>query len=685
MTDRNLEVLEVPKDRITHLRRIEMQFWSKAKEQKKAAKPQPAPGAVQNVSMGLQYYAAEDLHRKPHYHMKSECLKSLKRKVEKHRGTWTVTDAIVPTDVPPVQWNQSKGKTRWQGKLLSNGKRSKTTGWRIPVSGGYDKDKHTLVAQLPLPTKMVTSNKSRNKRPCNDNSSNQDLGGEPKEALEHQFWHSMDNSTTMLKLNLLSMASILHQGHTLWLWTYQNFDNLPDGVQVHDMSELLPRHRFETFLDNGTGLAHISDLIRMLILERYGGWWLDSDNIVLRPLPAQDKYYFVTLPTKREGGGFFHYDKRPARYVDSPHMQDTDGKDMLNNSPIFVRDVNDAWVGAMRQQTEELLQHSDGAIEPYRKIINLTRDLVEQHGLQRFVHPPIAFGPLPFWDCDRPFEPCVELVTKFGCELPTAERILKESFIVPLFFMSGEKESTAARDDAWLEGKMADAPADALLCRMLARTGVRNAAFHSEARRLQAELLSILRTVEISSQNRDNEKKTLFSLEWQKQLGRTVGVWPSFTHPHNFRKGIKVFMKGDHAKTTTQFQKLNALARELLKLIDPAYVRDGDYVTQFAKMSDPAIHYVRTHVDAEDIAPQYAMGLGDYTGGELRCYLNKDKTQFVDMDTRNRIVKFDGRLPHRVLPFKGNRYTVIYYKNYDRRILQPQQILMAPVVPWESK
>ena len=123
---------------------------------------------------------------------------------------------------------------------------------------------------------------------------------------------------------------------------------------------------------------------------------------------------------------------------------------------------------------------------------------------------------------------------------------------------------------------------------------------------------------------------------------------------HNFLKGIKVFMKGDHAKTTTQFQKLNALARELFKLIDPAYVRDGDYVTQFAKMSDPAIYYVRTHVDAEDIAPQYAMGLGDYTGVELRCYLDddEDKTQFVDVDTRNWIVKFDDRLPHKVLPFK---------------------------------
>ena len=157
----------------------------------------------------------------------------------------------------------------------------------------------------------------------------------------HQFWHTMDNSTTMRKLNLLSIASILHQGHTLWLWTYQNFDNLPEGVQVHDMSELLPCHRFETFLDNGKGLAHASALLRMLILEDYRGWWLDNNNIVLCTLPSEEKDYFVTLPTKREGGGFFHYDKHLAGYVDSPHMQDTDSKDMLNNSPIFVRDMND--------------------------------------------------------------------------------------------------------------------------------------------------------------------------------------------------------------------------------------------------------------------------------------------------------------------------------------------------------
>ncbi len=43
----------------------------------------------------------------------------------------------------------TEGKTKWQGKRQRNGKRSRTHGWNVPVTGGYGKDKHTLVAKLP--------------------------------------------------------------------------------------------------------------------------------------------------------------------------------------------------------------------------------------------------------------------------------------------------------------------------------------------------------------------------------------------------------------------------------------------------------------------------------------------------------------------------------------------------------
>ena len=50
-------------------------------------------------------------------------------------------------------------------------------------------------------------------------------------------------------------------------------------------------------------------------------------------------------------------------------------------------------------------------------------------------------------------------------------------------------------------------------------------------------------------------------------------------------------------------------------------------------------------------------------------------------DCKNKILKVDGRLPHRVRKtpqFAGNRFAVIWYKSYDRRITQPTPILESP-------
>ena len=50
------------------------------------------------------------------------------------------------------------------------------------------------------------------------------------------------------------------------------------------------------------------------------------------------------------------------------------------------------------------------------------------------------------------------------------------------------------------------------------------------------------------------------------------------------------------------------------------YASNNDYVINFSCMSDPKKHYVRKHTDDDDIAPQYAMVLGDCTGGELKLW-----------------------------------------------------------------
>ena len=51
-------------------------------------------------------------------------------------------------------------------------------------------------------------------------------------------------------------------------------------------------------------VAHLSDLIRARVLQKYSGWWLDADTIVLKPLPSAEPYYYPTVAQKRSGGGY---------------------------------------------------------------------------------------------------------------------------------------------------------------------------------------------------------------------------------------------------------------------------------------------------------------------------------------------------------------------------------------------
>ena len=49
-------------------------------------------------------------------------------------------------------------------------------------------------------------------------------------------------------------------------------------------------------------------------------------------------------------------------------------------------------------------------------------------------------------------------------------------------------------------------------------------------------------------------------------------------------------------------------------------------------------------------------------------------------NNRNKILKFDGRYVHDVTQLlSGTRYSVIFYKLWDRRLRNPQPLLVAPV------
>lgn len=60
------------------------------------------------------------------------------------------------------------------------------------------------------------------------------------------------------------------------------------------------------------------------------------------------------------------------------------------------------------------------------------------------------------------------------------------------------------------------------------------------------------------------------------------------------------------------------------------------------------------HVDKYNKGPSYIIALGDFTGGELVI-------EGESYNIRNRWKKFDGRKLHAVSPFRGERYSLVFF------------------------
>ena len=66
------------------------------------------------------------------------------------------------------------------------------------------------------------------------------------------------------------------------------------------------------------------------------------------------------------------------------------------------------------------------------------------------------------------------------------------------------------------------------------------------------------------------------------------------------------------------------------------------------------------HMDGFDISHQWAISLGDFEGGELCVECEPDTIAVIN--TKGRAAKVDGRYPHWVAPYRGERYSVILFK-----------------------
>lgn len=88
----------------------------------------------------------------------------------------------------------------------------------------------------------------------------------------------------------LCLASYLYHGHEVHLYTYQDLKNIPKGVIVKDGNEILPEK--DIFYSHGSP-AHFSDWFRWKMIAMKSGYWVDMDEICLKPFDfTKEDYVF---------------------------------------------------------------------------------------------------------------------------------------------------------------------------------------------------------------------------------------------------------------------------------------------------------------------------------------------------------------------------------------------------------
>ncbi len=118
------------------------------------------------------------------------------------------------------------------------------------------------------------------------------------------------------------------------------------------------------------------------------------------------------------------------------------------------------------------------------------------------------------------------------------------------------------------------------------------------------------------------------------------------------------------------------LAAEIIAEADPQYAARYTAVAVTKRFEGSP------HIDTENCAPFYGLGLGEYAGGFI-CVESEDGMGVYEVDTQRRLGKVDGRYPHWVSPHEGERYSIIYYQTAGD-VVPPGPSVFAESVELES-
>jgi hypothetical protein len=95
------------------------------------------------------------------------------------------------------------------------------------------------------------------------------------------------------KLEQLCLKSFIDNGHEFHLYTYAEIKNVPEGVIIKDGNEILDES--EIFRYKNGSVSAFSNLFRLTMLYKKGGYWVDTDVICVRPFKFDEEIGIIKM------------------------------------------------------------------------------------------------------------------------------------------------------------------------------------------------------------------------------------------------------------------------------------------------------------------------------------------------------------------------------------------------------
>lgn len=168
----------------------------------------------------------------------------------------------------------------------------------------------------------------------------------------------------------------------------------------------------------------------------------------------------------------------------------------------------------------------------------------------------------------------------------------------------------------------------------------------------KADLLSVLSKTVVPPITQGNlARKPDGSVKYVTQRGDIIGL---VGRTLNFGYGQRRFKGYGEFVTNAKYPELWRSLQEFAKFALPP---DFEWQTLTLNKNVKA----KKHVDTFNVGDSYIVGIGEYTGGKLRTYINE--VDYVAHDIRDHPLTFNGaEIAHETEDFEGERYTIIFYK-----------------------